>query len=216
MYIFSNLATSVDGKIATHSLAHFPLGTPYDRKLMHILRKKSDAVLMGASTLRAFKGPLLSRFSKKQPINIILSSELKGISSKWKFFTEKSTKKIIFTTRKAPKNKIKAFQKICDVFILNSKPSTSQQIIGYLKRLKIKTLLVEGGGNVMWDFVSQNLIDKYYVTLTPRILGGKNAPTLVDGIGFEPERVLNLKLVSCRKIGHEIYLIYKKTPLRGP
>ena len=62
----------------------------------------------------------------------------------------------------------------------------------------------------MWDFVQPGLIDEFYVTLTPRIIGGAAAPTLVDGLGFEPGSVLNLKLKSCRRVKNELYLIYRR------
>jgi 2,5-diamino-6-(ribosylamino)-4(3H)-pyrimidinone 5'-phosphate reductase len=85
-----------------------------------------------------------------------------------------------------------------------------------LEELGVKRLLVEGGGGLMWDFVKPNLIDELYVTLTPRILGGRDAPTLVDGAGFNPREVVNLKLKQCRRVGDELYLVYKKTSRRGP
>lgn len=215
MFIFSNLATSVDGKIATSSLAHFPLGTTYDRKMMRVLRRRCDAVLMGASTLRAFRRPLLVRGSKKQPINVIISSKLEGISPHWKFFTEPSTRKIIFVSQMT--SKTKGFQKRgCEVYLVRNKSNTAKKIVQTLRKLGVKRLLVEGGGGVMWDFVKHNLINEYYVTLTPRILGGAQSPTLVDGTGFEPKNVINLKLAKSKRIGDELYLIYRKTSKKGP
>ena len=70
-------------------------------------------------------------------------------------------------------------------------------------------MLVEGGGEVMWHFVSQNLISEYHVTLTPKIIGGTKAPTLVDGIGFKYSKILSLKLTKVKKVRDELYLIYK-------
>ena len=93
MFIFSNLATSLDGKIATSNRGHFPLGTPADRKQMQVLRKKADAIIQGAGTLRAYRLPLLVSDSKRQPLNIVLSSKLEGCISKWGFFTSDKTKK---------------------------------------------------------------------------------------------------------------------------
>ncbi len=61
----------------------------------------------------------------------------------------------------------------------------------------------------MWDFSSAHLIQEYHVTLTPKIIGGATAATLVDGRGFLPKEILNLKLKQCRVIGNEIYLVYQ-------
>lgn len=63
----------------------------------------------------------------------------------------------------------------------------------------------------MWDFVSQNLIDEYHLTLTPKIIGGDDSPTLVEGTGFSPKDILKLKLHRCRRLGDELYLTYRKS-----
>jgi riboflavin biosynthesis pyrimidine reductase len=67
----------------------------------------------------------------------------------------------------------------------------------------------------MWNFVKYNLIDEYHVTLTPRLLGGAQSPTLIDGEGFTPPQTLNLKLRQCRVVGNEVYLTYEKTDQKG-
>jgi 5-amino-6-(5-phosphoribosylamino)uracil reductase len=63
----------------------------------------------------------------------------------------------------------------------------------------------------MWEFAKLNLIDEYRVTLVPKILGGADAPTMVEGEGFLPARLLQLKLVEARPVGDEVYLVYRKT-----
>src|SRR4051812_39699086 len=96
MFVFSNLAISIDGKIATASREHFPLGTPADREQMQVLRRECDAVLMGATTLRAFQKPLLAEGASKQPLNVVLSSKLDGISPAWQFFTSPKIRRLLF------------------------------------------------------------------------------------------------------------------------
>ncbi|MEK6580095.1 MAG: dihydrofolate reductase family protein [Bdellovibrionota bacterium] len=218
MFIFSNLATSIDGKIATKSRALFPLGTPYDRRQMIVLRKKCDAILMGAATLRAWRKPCKAGNSKTQPINVVLSSKLEGISPEWDFFKDPDIMRIIFITGRLHKKKFEAFTKCCTVICLNKSTKRiplAYQVIKALAQFKVKRLLVEGGGGVMWDFISHNLIDEINITLTPRVLGGTEAPTLVDGPGFESKQVVNFKLKKARKVANELYLTYRKTSHRG-
>ncbi len=216
MYIFSNLATSLDGKIATGGRAFFALGTKKDLARMDVLRRRCDAVIMGAETLRTFKKPLRvqGRPGGKQPLNVILSSRLDGISPDWPFFKDPGVSRIVFVGEGVPGSRIRRFEKTCQVIVLK-KAQRVQQILRALKRAGVSRLLVEGGGGLMWEFASRNLIDEYNVTLTPRILGGTEAPTLVDGQGFEVDQVVNLRLVSARKVKDEIYLVYKKTARRG-
>lgn len=219
MFVFSNLAISLDGKIASKSRAAHYLGTPEDRLQMQVLRRQCDAILMGASTLRAHQKPCLIRGrAQAQPANVILSSALDGISPRWPFFASKEMRKILFVSARAPKSRIRLFEKSAEIVVLKkptSRAPIASQMVEKLGSLGMKRLLVEGGGGLMWDFVKHDLIDEYHVTLTPKLVGGVDAPTLVDGEGFEPGRILNVRLEQCRVVGDEIFLIYRKTGKRG-
>lgn len=215
MKIFSNLATSLDGKIATAAREFFLLGTSADHKQMQVLRKRADAVLMGAGTLRTFRRPVRVRGASKQPMNVIVSSSLEGVSPDWPFFEDASIQRVLFVSKLPPAARLKRFERSSQVLLIGDTRRPASAMVRALKKLGVKRLLVEGGGGVMWDFARENLIDEYNVTLTPRILGGTEAPTLVDGAGFKPSEVLNLKLKSLRKIGNEIFLVYGKTARRG-
>ena len=84
-------------------------------------------------------------------------------------------------------------------------------LLDRLWKIKIKTVLLEGGGKTNWEFVSRGLVDSLIVTISPRLLGGSTAPTLVDGIGFKYIRK-SAKLVLERAIRHgdEMVLSYSK------
>lgn len=216
VFVFSNLATSIDGKIATASREHFPLGTPKDREEMIVLRRKSEAILMGASTLRSYQKPLLVSKTDKQPLNVILTSGLEGLSADWPFFTSERIQRLFFVSDKVDRTKLKPFEKSCEFeFIRSDGEPIAKQVIDALEKRKVKNLLVEGGGNIMWLFAEHDLIDEYHVTITPRVLGGTEAPTLVDGRGFNADEVVNLKLKDCRVVENEIFLVYAKTGSRG-
>jgi riboflavin-specific deaminase-like protein len=209
-FIFSNLATSLDGKIATSSREPFYLGTPADRKQMQLLRKRCDALLMGASTLRAYQKfcGVLDWPDSRQPANVIVSRALEGVSPKWPFFSNPALKRYLFVTKKPAR--LKEFEKTSQIFLIHAKRPAAPQIVKILLREGYRNLLVEGGGGLMWDFASKNLIDEYNVTLTPKIVGGSDSPTLVEGSGFTPAKILELKLLKSRVLGDEIYLTYGK------
>jgi len=208
MHVFSNLAISLDGKISAQDRSLFYLGSPNDRRQMQVLRKKSDAILIGASTLRSLKRPMKIRNSKRQPMNVILSSRLDGLSPKWPFFKDPELTRILFVGSECPEKKIKEFSKTCTVIKINFGKDTPRTIVAKLGKMKIKNLLIEGGGGIMWEFVEAKLIDEFHVTLTPWILGGTEAPTLVDGKGFPAHLAQRLVLKKVRRIGEELFLTY--------
>jgi riboflavin biosynthesis pyrimidine reductase len=163
--------------------------------------------------MRVYKNPCLIPNQTQQPINILISSRLEGLSPTWKFFTHSGIQRVLFVGPKTTRSRIKLFAKSSEIITL--KPSSprkplAMQITNHLETKKVTRLLVEGGGSIMWEFASQGLIDEYHVTLTPKIIGGSQSPTLVDGAGFKPSDVAHLKLRQCRIVGDELYLIYAK------
>ncbi len=221
MTVFSNLAMSLDGKIATADRGHFPLGTEADRRQMQVLRAEADVIIMGASTLRAYRRPCriqgLERTSDRQPANAVVSTRLEGISPTWPFFKDQSLRRVIFITGSPTGKALREFEGTCRVVRLapRDRAAPAQAILRALAKAGYRRALLEGGGSLVWEFASANLIDEYHVTVTPRILGGATAPTLVDGSGFKKAKVLNLDLTQCRIVGNELFLVYRNTDRRG-
>lgn len=81
-----------------------------------------------------------------------------------------------------------------------------------LRRLRdrgIERLLVEGGGELNWSFVSQDLLDELFVTVAPALLGGRDAPTLLEGDGFYMAEQRRLRLLDVRHEGDELFCRYR-------
>ena len=85
-----------------------------------------------------------------------------------------------------------------------------KKLLRILKEKKIKNLLIEGGGITNWSFLAENLIDEAIITISPYLLGGSDAPTLIDGNGFSTiAKSTKLKLKNVTKMKNEIVLHYK-------
>ena len=220
--VYSNLAISLDGKINIAGKGHFPLGTREDWNEMQRLRKKADAIVFGASTLRGFKSACCVEDPRwprsKQPVNVVLSSELKGISPRWSFFRDPRIRRILIVDKKAPLARLQLFVDSCDIIQLESgkksAPLATQCLVA-LRDRGLQSILVEGGGQVMWEFLKANELEELHLTLTPRILGGATAPTLVEGTGFTAAQVKNFELIRSKKVGDELYLTYRRRSQDG-
>jgi 2,5-diamino-6-(ribosylamino)-4(3H)-pyrimidinone 5'-phosphate reductase len=80
-----------------------------------------------------------------------------------------------------------------------------------LGKRKIKTILLEGGGTVNWEFVKNNLVDEFFITITPYILGGKNSISLINGKGFDKiKKSPKLKLNGIKRLENDLVLHYSK------
>lgn len=74
--------------------------------------------------------------------------------------------------------------------------------------IPLKRLLVMGGGKLMAALLAEGLINDLYLTICPVLIGGKTAPTPVDGEGFTLPDVPHLKLQQARTEGDELFLHY--------
>jgi 5-amino-6-(5-phosphoribosylamino)uracil reductase len=218
-HLIVNMAVSVDGRINTRTRERFALGSEHDRRLMDVLRERADAVLVGASTVRHDGHPMLLRYpdlvakrmkrgAAPHPVNVVLSGDL-DLPLK-PFFTGDATKRIVFTTKRARAARIRKFQRVAEVVVLPGKEPSATRVVEELRRRGLTRLILEGGGSIHFPFAKAGLVDEWYVTITPRLIGGRNAPSFLDGGGFLKKDHIQLKIVSLRRIGDELFLRYKK------
>ncbi len=217
-HVSVNLAISLDGKITTYRRENFPLGTKRDRLRMDEIRAENDAVIIGAGTLRHDGYPILVRDDKVRrrrvrnhdhahPINVVLSRRL-DMPLNRKLWKHEETRKVVYTTKLAPARAIAKFSKVCEVVVLPRKTLSPEAVLADLYKRGCRRVLLEGGGTVHFAFAAEGVIDELFVTLTPRLIGGADAPTLMDGKGFLKRNHLELKLKSVTQIGQELYLNY--------
>ena len=67
--------------------------------------------------------------------------------------------------------------------------------------------MVEGGGTINFSMLKENLVDKIFAFVAPKIIGGKNSLTAVEGAGFEKlSDAVNLKNLATQKLGDDILI----------
>jgi 2,5-diamino-6-(ribosylamino)-4(3H)-pyrimidinone 5'-phosphate reductase len=211
-HVILSAAISLDGKISTR-MGDSKLSSKEDSVRLHKLRSKVDAILIGKNTLLQDNPLLTVRYTKgKNPIRIILDS--KGtipINSKI-IKTSNEIPTIIVISKKISKTNLLKLQKFPIEIIVAGENSINLKLL--LKKLsskKIKTILVEGGGTVNWEFIKNNLFNELIITLSPFLVGGENAISFVEGRGFEKiSNSPNLKLKSIKRLKNYLVLNYTK------
>ena len=211
-HVILSAAISVDGKIATKT-GDSKLSSKQDSVRLHKLRSKVDAILVGKNTV-AVDDPLLTvRHAKgKNPIRIVLDS--KGtLSDKSKILqTSDKIKTIIVVSKKITKSNYNKLNKFPVELIVTGDSSVNiKSLLRKLSAKKIKTILVEGGGTINWEFIKQNIFDELIVTLSPFLIGGNNAISFVEGEGFAKiSKSPNLRLKSVKRLKNHLVLHYAK------
>ena len=208
--VILSAAMSLDGKIASKT-GDSKLSSKKDKVRIHKLRSKVDAILVGSNTIKKDDPLLTVRYTKgKNPLRIILDSKANIDQKSQIIRTCKTVPTIIAVSKQASKKNIARLKKYpIEIIESGNKLVNIKNLLRILSKKKIKTLLVEGGGTVNWEFVKQGLVDEIIITITPYLIGGKNAITLVDGDGFSLiQKSRKLKLKKSYRLGNEIILHY--------
>lgn len=208
--VILSAAMTLDGKIAT-KIGDSKLSSKQDKVRIHKLRSKVDAILVGSNTVKR-DNPILSvRYTKgKNPLRIILDSKAEIHPKSQIIKTCKKIPTILAVSKKASRRNISNLKKYSlEIVVVGENKVNIKTLLKVLSKKKIKTLLVEGGGTVNWEFIKQGLVDEVIVTITPYLVGGEKAISLVDGEGFSTiQDSKKLKLKKICKLGNEIVLYY--------
>ena len=212
MHVILSAAISIDGKISTRS-NDSKLSLTEDSIRLHKLRSSVDAILIGKNTLLRDDPLLTVRHTKgKNPTRIILDS--KGTISKNSKIIKTSDKipTIIAVSKKISKTNLLKLKKFPVEIIISGETSINlKSLMKKLSTKKIETLLVEGGGTVNWEFIKNNIFDELIITLSPYLIGGNNATSLVEGVGFAKiVNSPNLKLKSVKRLKNHLVINYIK------
>jgi len=211
-YVILSAAISIDGKISTRT-KDSKLSSKEDSIRLHKLRSKVDAILIGKNTL-LHDDPLLTvRHTKgKNPIRIILDS--KGtISMNSKIIkTINTIPTIIAVSKQISKVNLLKLRKLpIEIIIVGENSVNLKLLMKKLSSQNIKTILVEGGGTVNWEFIKNDLFNELIVTLSPYLIGGNDAISFVEGKGFSKiTNSPNLKLKSIKRLKNYLVLNYIK------
>lgn len=212
-YVILSAAASLDGKIATKSGdSRFSSGK--DKIRVYRLRAAVDAILVGKNTVKR-DDPILTvhQVKGKNPIRIILDSRA-TISTKSRIIkTCNKIPTIIAVSKKASNKNLEKLRKFpLKIIVSGNNIVNIKKLLKTLWKLKIRKILVEGGGTVNWEFVKQNLFDEIIVTITPFLVGGKDAVSIIEGKGFSKiAKSRKLKLEKILHLENEAILYYAKS-----
>ncbi|UCF49446.1 MAG: 2,5-diamino-6-(ribosylamino)-4(3H)-pyrimidinone 5'-phosphate reductase [Thermoplasmatales archaeon] len=209
--IVINCAMSADGKIALPTKKQLRISCEKDIERMYKLRHDSDAILVGINTILSDDPKLTvkEKYVKNphQPIRIILDSNCKTPVDALAVNTQAKT--WIITSGKCNK-KFKDNVEIIKCETDAEGLIDLEDLLEMLYNREIKTLLVEGGSTVIWNFLNNGLVDDIYVYMAPIIIGGSKTPTMADGEGIKSlDELINLEIVNVKRLGPGILFHFK-------
>jgi 2,5-diamino-6-(ribosylamino)-4(3H)-pyrimidinone 5'-phosphate reductase len=212
LHIILSSAISIDGKIATFT-GNSKLSSQKDIIRLHRLRSRVDAILIGKNTVDRDNPLLTVRYIKgKNPIRIILDSQGKISRNSKILQTCSNIPTIIGVSKSITQKNLDELKKFPIDIIVSGKNSVNiKTFLQKLVKKGIRTILVEGGGTINWEFIRNGLFDEILITVSPFVIGGSNAVSFVEGKGFAKiTKSPKLKLKSIKRLENHLLLHYIK------
>lgn len=217
MYIHANAATSVDGKLATRRRRQVAISGPADFDRVDELRASMDGVLVGVDTVLADDPSLTVPdvvATDGQPARVVLDSTARTPDDARVLAGAADTYLVV-----GGDAAVADIERLRDVGATVIETTAGGRVdvneaIGRLEAAGIDRLLVEGGGEVLYSLFAAEAIDAVTVYVASSIIGGRDAPTLVDGDGFV-ERFPELELEAIERIDDGVLCSYAVTGWRS-
>ncbi len=218
------MAMTADGKIATVGHEVHTFGSARDLEHLYGLRATADAILCGARTLeetRATLGNGGERFRKRRrraglteyPVRVVVSGSA-SISPEAEIWKHRFSPIVLCVTSRASAKRLNALKSLAsDLWVSPGETLDFKSALRWLgQTFSIRRLLVEGGGEVNAALFREGLVDEVHLTICPVIAGGREAPTIADGVGGPLQDAAMYQLTHRRQVGDELFLRYQRLP----
>jgi len=204
-FIHVNCAMSADGKIAGPERKQVTISTEEDLLRVRNLRKHYDAILVGVGTIVADDSHLTIKgaYRDANPIRIVIDPN--GRTPDNARVLDNVAPTVIVTCgdcKKTWSDSITVIRTGTDRLIL------ADAMESLARDYDIKNILVEGGGTTIASFFRENMVDKYTVFVSGMIIGGKDAPTPVEGDDWVVPGGIRLDLKSTEVFGNGVLLTF--------
>ncbi len=216
-YTIANFVASADGHAAFRGRSRW-LSDDADRELFHGLREHVDGILVGTGTLRTERYGRMVRDPERrqrraasglapEPLTCIFSRS-GDIPTGIPLFADPASRVVVFTPAGLDTSELAAH-----VEVIRLDPG-ELTLTTMMRRLRsaydVRSLLCEGGPTLFGALLQEDLIDELFLSLSPKLTGGGNAPAISSGAELAELRTLSL--VWTLELHGALYLRYTLKP----
>lgn len=209
---------TMDGKLTTGqnvtSKKMLSILNHQERNYIQKIRSKYDAIMVGKNTVVIDNPFLTNRYKKSKKLTRVIPTTSLNISLASNIFIDDNPT-IIVTTKEQSQNaaiqKIQGLGKEC--ICLGKNKVDFASLFTYLESRGIKSIIIEGGGELNCQLLEQNLVDCIEILFLPIIVGGDKIPSFAGN-----QRVLEnyaYKIAKIKKFENMVSIKYEKDTKNG-
>jgi 5-amino-6-(5-phosphoribosylamino)uracil reductase len=216
-HVLLSVATSIDGCLDDTSPQRLLLSNPTDFDRVDDVRAHSDAILIGAETMRRDNPRLLVNSEQRRAertarglpaypvkVTVTASGNLDPDLKFWHY----GDKKIVYTTDVGAKKLQERLAGLADIVALGPVLDDFGLILDDLGNRGINRLMVEGGERMHTAFLSQGLADEIHLAIAPLVVGQVGAPRFLGAADYPGGPARRMRLLESRTIGDVVLLRY--------
>jgi 2,5-diamino-6-(ribosylamino)-4(3H)-pyrimidinone 5'-phosphate reductase len=196
MHVVVNAAMSADGKLSSHRRDQIAISGEADFARVDRLRAASDAVVVGVGTVLADDPHLTVKDDdlrdqrradgrSANPARVVVDSS--GRTPTDAALLDDAATTYVCLSEAAPVDRRMALADRAELVTAGDDRVDLLRAFAALQDAGLERLMVEGGGELIFSLFEAGLVDELRVFVGPKIIGGRDAPTLADGNGFLAE-----------------------------
>jgi 5-amino-6-(5-phosphoribosylamino)uracil reductase len=216
-YTVLNCCISLDGYLDDSSVQRLVLSSRADLDRVDALRAASDAVLVGAATVRADNPQLLVRSPDRvaervaagrspTPVKVTVSAAGK-LDPGAAFFASGDPGVLVYCPGEGAEEARAALPDVATVVACGT-PMCLREVVEDLHRRGVRRLLVEGGATVLGQFLTEGLADELHVAIAPFLVGDSAAPRFLPDGDYPWTAQRRARLLETRVLDDVVLLRY--------
>ena len=215
-WVIAKWAMSLDGKIASHSGDSRWISGPPAREVVHRLRRRVDAIVVGHGTAVADDPLLTARPPGQRTVTRIVMDSHAALSlSSQLVQTANEAPVLVAVGPDATEASCAALQDAgCEVFRCGSDDPSGRltAVLDELGRREMTNVLVEGGSTLLGTCFDAGELDEFHVFIAPKLIGGRKAPSPLGGRGHQLiSQAVELPDAKMTQVGNDVYITGRVT-----
>lgn len=219
-YTLLSCAVSIDGYLDDASETRLVLSNEADLDRVDAVRAASDAILVGAATVRNDNPRLLVRAQDRRDVRLarglpasptkVTLTERGKLDVGSNFFAADGTEKLVYCpsdTVAEVRDRLGSVATVVD----GGRQVGMEWLSEDLHARGVRRLMVEGGGSVLAQFLTEGLADELHLVVAPLFVGDARATRFVDD-RFRWHRNRRATLAEVRRIGDVVLHRYALSP----